>query len=400
MSTVRSLLRSFGGGEITPELFGRFDMAKNQTGLALCRNFQVLPHGPVVNRAGTAYVNAVKDGSKRTRLIPFTFSSTQTMVIELGAGYFRFHTQGATLLAVGVPYEVASPYAEADLFDIHYVQSADVLTLTHPGYAVRELRRLGATSWVLSAPTFQAPSNVPTGVAGTATTPAPPAGVIPHPTDAYYLVTAVNKDNLEETIASAIATVTSTIVTTASISSVTNANPGVFNCAAAHGFVVGDQVVLSGTGMTGVDGPHTMDASPTAASFTLKDGAVPLDTTASGAYVSGGTATRTATTTGPGPLNNDLTITGNYNTIIWNAPATGTIIRYNIYKKDNGLFGFIGQTDGLTFKDANITADVSNTPPVSDTTMNGAPGDYPGRCLTSSSAECLPGLPTNRKTSG
>ena len=43
MPNVRTLSRSFGGGELTPEFYGRIDDAKFQTGLATCRNFLVLP---------------------------------------------------------------------------------------------------------------------------------------------------------------------------------------------------------------------------------------------------------------------------------------------------------------------------------------------------------------------
>ena len=161
MPNIRTLQRSFGGGEVTPEFFGRIDDIKFQTGLALCRNFIVLPHGPIANRPGFAFVRAVKDSTKKTRLIPFTYSTDQTMVIELGAGYFRFHTQGATLMNGAVPYEISNPYAESDLFDIHYVQSADVLTLVHPNYAPRELRRLGATNWQLTTLSFAAPIAAP-----------------------------------------------------------------------------------------------------------------------------------------------------------------------------------------------------------------------------------------------
>ena len=85
-------------------------------------------------------------------------------MIELGAGYFRFHTQGATLMNGAVPYEIANPYAEADLFDIHYVQSADVLTLVHPNHAPRELRRLGALSWSLTTISFVSTLSAPSGV--------------------------------------------------------------------------------------------------------------------------------------------------------------------------------------------------------------------------------------------
>jgi hypothetical protein len=147
---MRSSSRSWNGGEVTPEFFGRIDDPKFQTGLALCRNWIVLPHGPVHNNAGTEFVREVKTSAKRTRVIPFIFSNTQTATIEIGEGYFRFHTMGATLIDGVAPYEVAHPYLESELFDIRFVQSNDIITLTHPAHPQRELRRLGALNWQLA----------------------------------------------------------------------------------------------------------------------------------------------------------------------------------------------------------------------------------------------------------
>ncbi len=84
-------------------MYGRLDVEKEQAGLALCRNFVVLPHGPVQNRAGTHYVAGVKNAGNLTRVIPFSFNNSQTMAIELGAGYFRFHPDESTLLAASNP---------------------------------------------------------------------------------------------------------------------------------------------------------------------------------------------------------------------------------------------------------------------------------------------------------
>jgi hypothetical protein len=111
MPMTRTFFRSFAGGELSPEMFGRIDDVKFQTGAAKLRNFIAMPQGPAENRPGTAFVRAVKNSAKRTRLIPFTYSTTQTMVLELGDGYIRFHTQGATLLAgTGAAYNGATPY--------------------------------------------------------------------------------------------------------------------------------------------------------------------------------------------------------------------------------------------------------------------------------------------------
>ncbi|CAK0775893.1 conserved hypothetical protein [Gammaproteobacteria bacterium] len=151
---IRTLQYSFAGGELTNEFFGRIDDAKYRSGLARCRNFIVKPHGPVENRAGFAFVREGKYSDKNFRLIPFTYLTTQTMIIEMGEGYFRFHTEGKTLLYGGAPYEITNPYLESELPDIRYVQSADVLTLVHWNQAPRELRRYGAKDWRLSVISF------------------------------------------------------------------------------------------------------------------------------------------------------------------------------------------------------------------------------------------------------
>lgn len=478
MANVRTPQRSFAGGEVTPELFGRIDDSKYQAGLARCRNFITKPQGPAENRAGFAFVHEVKDSTKRTKLIPFTFSSTQTMLIELGDGYFRFHTDGATLLAgshpaykpasavtvsippaaatvtmtiaspcvvtkaahgftgnepvvltttgalptgltagttyyvkfidantfnlsatpgganintsgsqsgthtctasakitwvahgltAGMPvafsttgalptgitagttyyvrnpqtdffeiaatsgdaavvtsgsqsgthsggyvysvgeiavsagvsyyctvshfnqappntsywyalpatgeYEIPSPFAEADLFDVHYVQSADVLTLVHPNHAPRELRRLGATNWQLITINFAASISAP----GTPTVTS--AGFTTAKYTYRYVVTAVAADGISESAASA-----------------------------------------------------------------------------------------------EGSVASNLFETGCTNTISWSA-VTGAQ-RYNVYKMQGGVYGYIGRTASLSLVDANVAPDLSKTPPTYDTVFN-ATSDYP-----------------------
>lgn len=233
MANARTHARSFAGGEVTPELFGRLDDLKYQTGLRTCRNFIVKPHGPVANRGGLRFVRKAADPVARTRVIPFTFSADQSYAIELGAGYFRFHTGGAVLLApaatgwsnatayivgdlasrLGVTYyctaahtnhqppnasywyalpsdayELPNPYAEDDLAAIKRVQSNDIVTLTHPGYPPAELRRYSTTRWVYETIAFGSRLAPPTGVSATATPATSSPGT---PTLQSYVVTAV-----------------------------------------------------------------------------------------------------------------------------------------------------------------------------------------------------------------
>lgn len=162
--TIRTLQSSFTG-EVSPSMYGRIDNDKYRSGLAVCRNFICLPQGPVQNRSGFAFVRQAKHADRPSRLIAFEFSSTDTMILEFGHQYIRFHSRGGTLLnANGTPYEIATPYSSDDIFVIHYAQSADVMTLVHPHYPVKELRRYGAYDWRLIDVTFNSPLSPPGNV--------------------------------------------------------------------------------------------------------------------------------------------------------------------------------------------------------------------------------------------
>lgn len=79
-----------------------------------------------------------------------------------------------------------------------------------------------------------------------------------------------------------------------------------------------------------------------------------------------------------GTVVNDLTIDGGKNRISWVA-VTGAE-RYIVYKEDNGVYGYIGGTNGLSFDDENIVADVADTIQRARNPFSGA-GNYP-RCTT------------------
>ena len=153
--------RSFAGGEISPDMYGRVDLAKFQTGLALCRNAFVLPHGPVENRPGTEYVASVKNPSAPVRLIPFTYNFTQTVVIEVGAGYFRFHSQAGTL-QTGTP---AAWSNQASTVTIPCTQSSATVTMTiaSPAVITWTAHGLAADTPVIFSTTGALPTGITAG---------------------------------------------------------------------------------------------------------------------------------------------------------------------------------------------------------------------------------------------
>ena len=146
---------SFTGGELSPSLYGRVDLARYQTSLRTCRNFIAQVYGGADNRPGTKYIADVKTHSEAVRLIPFAFSTTQTYVLEFGNLYMRVYKDGGQVVYssgpnVGDPVEITTPWATADLEQLNYTQSADVLTLVHPNYEPRQISRTAHDAWTIS----------------------------------------------------------------------------------------------------------------------------------------------------------------------------------------------------------------------------------------------------------
>ena len=154
MARVAVQLTNFTGGELSPRLDGRNDLQKYSTGCKTLENMIIFPHGSAARRSGTQFVAEVKDSTKETRLIPFEFSTTQTYILEFGNQYIRFFKDNGQILSSGSPYEISSPYLEAELFDIKFAQSADVMYLCHPNHPAKKLSRTGHTSWSLTSVDF------------------------------------------------------------------------------------------------------------------------------------------------------------------------------------------------------------------------------------------------------
>lgn len=93
---------AFSSGELTPSLHGRVDLERYHTGLKTCKNFIVMGEGGVTNRPGLDFIGATKDHTKRSRLIPFEFSTTQAYALEFGDLYMRVLKDGGHVLEPSV----------------------------------------------------------------------------------------------------------------------------------------------------------------------------------------------------------------------------------------------------------------------------------------------------------
>lgn len=148
------LKSSFAGGELSPSMYGRTDIAKYDSGAAVLRNFFVLRYGGAANRPGFKFI-AQTYNNKKAVLIPFMYSTDQNYIVEITAGRCQFYTDGGIVVKEdGTPYSIENFFTDKDLEDaakIKYTQSADVLFIVHPAHAPMTLTRYGGLDWRFEA---------------------------------------------------------------------------------------------------------------------------------------------------------------------------------------------------------------------------------------------------------
>lgn len=362
---AKSILRSFAGGEITPEMYGRIDLTKYQTGLALCRNFLTLPHGPAARRPGTYFVNQCRyaytpSANRPVKLRPFIFNADQAYVLEFGDGYVRMHSSNGTEL------ETAKAITGLTL------ASPAVFTVPAHGYVAGEWLYIDALNPNSLGDALNGRFFIVDGVptANTFTLRAPPtygagagtvlstAGLDPFSTGevsrVYTLASPYDgSENLNYAQSNDVMTITNVGRFARELQRLGSANWAFSSVSFA--------ITLAAPAGPGAVATIPTATNPTAQSYVITAVAADL--------VTQSLASAVAT------CNNNLTIAGNFNTISWSAVVGAA--RYYVYRLRGGTYGFIGQTTGLSLIDDNITPDVVTTPPTSSITLNTGTGDFP-----------------------
>lgn len=154
MPKVSPLKSNFSGGKFSGSIFGRVDNERYQTGLEECKRYIPTIQGSLARCPGTYYIGDTKTAADKARLLPFEFSNTQAYIIEMGDTYARFFKNRGQIEDGGSPYEITSPFALADLFDVKYTQSADILYLVEDGYFPKKLSRISDTNWSIDSLDF------------------------------------------------------------------------------------------------------------------------------------------------------------------------------------------------------------------------------------------------------
>lgn len=220
---MRGIKRNFSGGEVAPTIHSRDDLAKYPTSCRVMRNFVAQLHGGARFRPGTRFIGEALGAAV---MLPFEFNTDVEDIYVLVFTNLKLRiVQGdGYVLNAGVPVEVTTPYATADLAGIRYAQIGDVVYLVHPSHAPRKLIRSSHTSWALSTVSLASSLSAPTGIAAIF------YGQTGGTFTQRYKVTAVTDDG-EESLASAVLEATAAYPPTE--------------------WIKGDMILVSFTGVTG-----------------------------------------------------------------------------------------------------------------------------------------------------
>ena len=108
----------------------------------------------------------------------YTIANATTNTFELSgvdSTNYTTYTSGGTAASV---YEISSPYTEAQLYEIQFTQSADVMYIVHEGVSPRKLSRTGHTNWTLSEVDFKRGPYLDQNTTSTTMTPSGTSGNI------------------------------------------------------------------------------------------------------------------------------------------------------------------------------------------------------------------------------
>lgn len=141
------------GGEISQDVASRIDLDKYSMALLQAENAVVRPYGSVQKRTGTIFCGETKYADKKSILVHFDFTVELSYMLEIGYKYIRIW-KGNTYLNK----ELATPFEEADLPNLRFVQSVDVVYITSGKYPVKKLMRYAEDDWRIEDMEFYPPA--------------------------------------------------------------------------------------------------------------------------------------------------------------------------------------------------------------------------------------------------
>jgi hypothetical protein len=324
-----------------------------------------------------------------------TFSSSAATAAWVNYGINNNSTTTWSLVSSASGLTHPNNYSDTQLMELTYAQDNNKLTLTHRNKPTLVLTRLTDLQWSWAYANYAPPIASPTGVTATAfgavrircsdwrigyqttvacafkTSHDEVVALVPGDTVKFFCAPSGNPGTLHEKVQNNTFTVTRVYSTAA------NASNTVFEVKA------NSQTNLAQAGL-GIG--QRLEEGTTAATISPEIFAElwPDDSQALNYYVVTAVDDNNVESqpSAQVAIENNLFARETYNVLTWTQVPGAR--RYNIYKRTSGLFGWIGQADtaaNVTFKDDNITPDLSRTPAILDTSLaptSNAQLAYPG----------------------
>lgn len=344
---VKTHQPNFNGGILGPGMYDRKDISKYASGVADAVNVFVMPQGGLENRAGTklagGHDTSTVDGHQW--LVPFEFSVEDTYMLEFSDQVMRVLKDGSYILDSSLAGQSITAITDANPAQITMVNATAAANFT-VGRLVYVYDPNGdhiLGEQVLEVTAISSATISFTILDGTTVdTSAADWGTIGSGALLYEVYQVTSPYAIEDMPQTTFAQ---------DIDKLYIAHDGYDPRELAR--IADDDWVFSAmTFEPGIDAPGSPAATAHVGSgsttYKYKIAAIDADTG------------EESLPSAEASVTNDLSTAGNINRITFAAVTNAG--RYRVYKENNGLFGFIGDTLGLQFDDENIVADTTTTP--------------------------------------
>lgn len=337
---------SFGGGTLSPQTYSRIDLTKFGSGFKQGENYFVEAEGGLSNRGGFKYISTAQSNTDTARLITFEFNESQAYALLFGDLYMRLYSNGGLVLEANqtiTGITVANP-AVVTVTGHPFANGEEVYINSVVGMIEVNARYFTVAN--ITANTFEL-----SGIDSSAYTAYSSAGTAAR---VYEIVTPYAHTDLAELKfrqSNDVVYLGHTSHAPRKLSRLGATNWTLATITFAPAQAAPTSPVITHGGASG------------SASYKYRITAVAEETAEESVIL------QADTTTGNATLD-----TTNYNII--NFTAASGAEKYNVYKDDNGLYGYLGTTETTTFNDKGIEADLNDTAPKLRQPFSGA-SDYP-----------------------
>lgn len=338
---MKKTYRAFSGGELSEDMYGRYDVDKYGTGCKRILNWILMAQGGAFMRPGDKFVAEAGDSSKKGRLIRFEFSTEQAYALEFGHQYMRVYRNGGLVLEAAKNVVDVTEGAQT-LFEVtsHGFSNGNEVYVLGLGGIVDLNQRNFLVSDVTTH-TFKLKDKQGNYVDSSAMDAWTSGGTVAR---VYQIATPYGQDELFDVYFAQTADIMTLVhpsyapreLTRTGHTAWTITTPTFAPSIAAP---TGQSAAWTGSGSPSVSQNYKVTA--------IKDESFEESLPSAAANVT---------------VDTDANWTaGEFVTVSWSSVSGA--VKYNIYKEKAGTYGFIGSSESTSFIDDKIAPNVSNTPP-------------------------------------